>query len=86
MNVKGKYLKDEEEQIFSPVVNNKSVFDNDGKTIAEGIGNDLETVLNKINGTSVVGAIQNSKNVTEQELKDLEEKLAAFLAQSTWST
>ena len=67
MNVKGKYLKDEEEQIFSPIVNSKSVFDNNGNTIAESLGNDLETILNKINGTSAVGAIQNSKNATVNE-------------------
>jgi hypothetical protein len=35
MNVKGKYLKDEEEQIFSPIVNSKSVFDNNGNLLSD---------------------------------------------------
>ena len=67
MNVKGKYLKDERRQVFSPIANSKSVFDNNGNAITEYIENDLETVLDKINGTSAVGAIQDSKTVTINE-------------------
>ena len=64
MNVKGKYLKDEEGQNFSPVVNANTVFDNNGISIERKVGN-IKNVSNDLNNTFTTTTQSKSIAITE---------------------
>lgn len=62
-NVKGKYIKDENGTIFSPIVSTDTAFDANGVSITDNIG-DIGSILDSLNGTSVTDTLQSNKAVT----------------------
>ena len=64
MNVKGKYLIDEEGQIFSPIINTNTIFDENGILAEEKVGN-IKNVLNNLNNTFTTTTQSKSITVTE---------------------
>lgn len=65
-SVKGKYIKDENGTIFSPIVSTDTTFDANGVSITDNIG-DIGSILDSLNGTSVTDTLQNNKAVTISE-------------------
>lgn len=65
MNVKGKYLKDEEGQVFSPVVNINTIFDNNGVSAETKVGN-IKNVLNDLENNTFTTTTQ-SKSIAITE-------------------
>lgn len=65
-SVKGKYIKDENGTVFSPISSINATFDNNGITTPQNLEY-TSSILDKINGTSAVGAIQDSKSATVTE-------------------
>lgn len=62
MNVKGKYLKDENGTIFSPIINTNTIFDSNGISAGESIGN-IKNVLDDLKDNTFTTTTQ-SKSVT----------------------
>ena len=65
MNVKGKYIKDENGTTFFPIINTNTIFDSNGISVGESIGN-VKNVLDDLEDNTFTTTTQ-SKSVTITE-------------------
>lgn len=65
MNVKGKYIKDENGTIFSPIINTNTIFDSNGVPVGESIGNVKNTLDDLKDNTFTTTTQSKSVTITE---------------------